>query len=264
MLISPKSVPDLPGPGFSLWLVLPWSMFKAEDFLCVCRVPRGGRFTLPGKEGWFWERCVHRGGGRRAAGSRQMLCFLPPSAADGLISEDFYQKQAKEKTCAVAFVPQSPKLSQEASSSFCFFSTSRLSREQHSAPSSSCFSWLPLEPPEPITLESRIHEALLLSNNNGDWVEDQHRSQASCKACVGCPADPAPARRPPATRPRNLSHPASLPCQRCGCHPHHSSWHPCSLDPPFHTHTHPQHDPSLLRISVFAKLRLKINFNYQN
>lgn len=93
------------------------------------------------------------------------------------------------------FISQSPQLSQETSHSFCFFSTSCLSSKQHFAPSSSCFSWLPLEAPEPITLESRFSAAPVPSSNNSDGVGDQQHSQASCKAFVGCPADhrlPAP------------------------------------------------------------------------
>jgi len=101
------------------------------------------------------------------------------------------------------FISQSPKLSQETSCSFCFFSTLSLCSKQHFSLSSSCFSWLPLEPPEPITLESRFSTALLPSNNNGDWVRDQQRSQALGKAFGGCPAHPAPAHSPLATRPHN-------------------------------------------------------------
>lgn len=59
------------------------------------------------------------------------------------------------------FISQSPG----ASCSLCSSSTPCLSSKQYFAPS--CFSWLPLEPPEPITLGSRFGAALLPSNSSG-------------------------------------------------------------------------------------------------
>lgn len=158
------------------------------------------------------------------------------------------------------FISQSPKLSQEASCSFCFFSTSCLISKPRFAPGSSCFSWLPLEPPEPITLESRFSAAPLPSNNNSDWIRDQQHSQEPCKAFAGCPEDPTPAHRPPAANPHNLLLSPSSAGAVAVIH----------ITPPgipislFPLPTLPEHDPSLLWISVFTKLKLKINFNYRN
>lgn len=117
-----------------------------------------------------------------------------------------------------------------------------------------------MEPPEPITLESGFNAAPLPSNTTGDWVRDQHHSQEPYKAFVGRPADPAPARSPPATYPHNLILALSSTSAVAVIHPA----LPGIPIPLFPLPTSPEHDPGLLWISVFTKLKLKINFNYQN
>lgn len=114
--ISAKRSADPPGPGFTLWLVLPLGKFKAGDFLCMCRVSTASpSTTTPKLDTGRGHPHRERGevlGEMGASTSRQMGCwqqaqsppagrccdFSPPSAASRLISMGLHQKQTKEKT----------------------------------------------------------------------------------------------------------------------------------------------------------------------
>lgn len=77
------------------------------------------------------------------------------------------------------------------------------------------------------------------------WFGGQQHPQASLKTFAGCP--------PIQILLQLADHQPSTPTI--------SSWHPRLIIPSSHPH---ERDPSLLWISVFTKLKLEINFNYQN
>ena len=113
--ISAKRNTGPTGPGFSVWLMLPRSTFKAEDFLCMCRVSTASLSTTPTLATGRGHPHRERGevlGQMGASRSGQIGCwqqaqsppagrccaFSPSSAANTLISADLHQKQAKERT----------------------------------------------------------------------------------------------------------------------------------------------------------------------
>lgn len=133
----------------------------------------------------------------------------------------------------MVFQFQSPKLIPGASCSLCSFSTPCLSSKQ--------------DPPDLIMLESRFRAALLPPSSGISTFP------GTLQSFYGMPYRAQPSSQtspclspPPALCVIHITPPAIL-----------NSLIPSSPFPP-------EHDPRLLWIIVFTKLKLKINFNYQN